>query len=146
VGGIEGAGWRLSFTNEVPEMLKIREGARKFTDFNFSLGFTVKEDGVISDVIPGLPAHAAGVSPGMKLRAVNGRKWTPELLKAALKSAGTKTEPIELLLENEDFFVTCKVDYHRGEKYPVLERDSAKADLLAEILKPSSSDTKNEAK
>ena len=42
----------------------------------------------------------------------------------------------KLLVENEDYFKTCKVDYHDGEKYPHLERDAAKPDLLAEILKP----------
>jgi hypothetical protein len=43
---------------------------------------------------------------------------------------------VELLVENEDYFKTCKVDYHEGEKYAQLERDPAKPDLLGEILKP----------
>lgn len=38
-------------------------------------------------------------------------------------------------MENEDYFRTCKVDYHEGEKYPQLERNPAKPDLLSEILK-----------
>ena len=40
------------------------------------------------------------------------------------------------LLENEEIFKICKVDYHDGERYPRLERDATKPDLLAEILKP----------
>jgi hypothetical protein len=28
------------------------------------------------------------------------------------------------------------LDYHDGEKYPHLERDAAKPDLLTQILKP----------
>jgi predicted metalloprotease with PDZ domain len=136
LGGIAGAGWRLTYTNTVPDMLKTREGADKFTDLSFSLGFTVKEDGYITDVIPESPADQAKVGAAMKLLAVNGRRWTPEILRTAVKEAKTNTAPIELLVENEDYFKTCKLDYHDGEKYPQLERDTAKPDLLAEILKP----------
>ena len=94
------------------------------------------DDGYITDVIPGSPADKAGLGAAMKLVAVNGRRWTPEILRAAVKSAATNTAPVELLVENADYFKTCQLDYHEGEKYPQLERDPAKKDLLGEILKP----------
>ena len=136
LGGIEGAGWRLTYTNTVPELLKSRESADKFTDLSLSLGLSLKEDGAILDVIPGSPADRAGIGAAMKLVAVNGRRWTPDLLRAAVRSAATNSAPVELLVENEDYFKTCNLDYHAGEKYPLLVRDAAKPDLLAEILKP----------
>ena len=71
----------------------------------------------------------------MKLLAVNGRRWKPELLRTAIKEAKGGTAPIELLVENGDVFKTCRIDYHDGERYPYLERDNAKPDLLAEIIK-----------
>ena len=52
------------------------------------------------------------------------------------RQPATNTAPIELLVENEDYFKSCKLDYHEGEKYPRLERDPTKPDLLSEILKP----------
>ncbi len=136
LGGIEGAGWRLAFQEALPDMLKSIEAAHKLTDLSFSLGFTLKEDGTIIDVLPGSPADKAGVSPAMKLVAVNGRRWTAAILRAAVTSAKSDAAPLELLVENEDYFKTCKLDYHDGEKYPRLERDATKPDLLAEILKP----------
>ncbi len=136
LGGIEGGGWRLTYQATVPDMLKTRETADKFTDVSFSIGLQIKEDGAVIDVVPGSPADKAGVGAAMKLVAVNGRRWKPELLRGAIKSAKSNPAPIELLLENEEFFKTCKVDYHDGEKYPRLERDATKPDLLAEILKP----------
>jgi len=136
LGGIEGSGWRLIYTNTVSPMLKLRESQRKYTDMSYSLGLTLKEDGYITDVIPGSPADQAGVGAAMKLLAVNGRHWTPEILRTAVKEAGTNAAPVELLVENEEFFKTCPVNYHEGEKYPLLERDSAKPDLLSQILKP----------
>ena len=138
LGGIENAGWRLAYTNEVPARLKTRETERKVTDVSFSLGFIVKESGPITDVLPGSPADKAGVAPAMKLLAVNGRRWTAEILRAAIKAAQTNTAPIELLVENEDYFVSCKADYHGGEKYPVLEREASRPDLMSQILRPLS--------
>ena len=90
----------------------------------------------VRGVVPEGPADKAGVGAAMKLVAVNGRHWKPELLRGAVKFAKTDTAPIELLVENEEFFKTCKVDYHDGERYPRLERDATKPDLLTEILKP----------
>jgi len=137
LGGIEGGGWRLTYTNAVPALLKARESAHKYTDMRMSLGLIVKEeDGYISDVIPGSPADKAGLAPAMKLVAVNGRRWTPEILRAAVKAAATDPAPVELLIENADYFKTCKLDYHEGEKYAQLERDPSKPDLLSKILKP----------
>ena len=72
----------------------------------------------------------------MKLTAVNGRRWTPAILRAAVGSAETNSAPVELLVENDDYFKSCKLDYNGGEKYACLERDAAKPDLLGEILKP----------
>jgi predicted metalloprotease with PDZ domain len=136
LGGIESAGWRLVYSNTVPDMLKSAESAQKFSELRFSLGLTIKEDGSVQDVIPGSPADKAGVGAAMKMVAVNGRRWTAEVLRTAVKAARTNTAPIELLVENEDYFKSCQLDYHAGEKYPRLERDSTKPDLLKEILKP----------
>ena len=88
------------------------------------------------DVLPGTPADAAGIGAGMKLVAVNGRAWTKEILRAAVKSAVTNRAPIELLVKNNDYYQTCALDYHGGEKYPILERDPAKPDLLEQMVKP----------
>lgn len=135
LGGIESAGWKLTYTNTVPEHLKLIESSTKATDLQFSLGLIVKEDGYILDVLADSPADKAGISPGMKLMAVNGRRWTPELVRSATK-ATANGESLELLVMNADYFKTCKLDYHQGEKYPMLARDETKADLLSEILKP----------
>jgi predicted metalloprotease with PDZ domain len=103
---------------------------------SFSLGLMLKEDGYITDVLPGLPADKAGIGPAMKLVAVNGRRWTPQILRRTVSAATTNREPIELLMENNDYFKTYKLNYRDGEQYPYLERDAKKPDLLAEILKP----------
>ena len=78
------------------------------------------------------------MGPGMQLVAVNGRKWSPEVLRDALRASKGTEQPIELLVENAQFFKTYSVAYHEGEKNPHLERISSQSDLLGDILKPLS--------
>jgi predicted metalloprotease with PDZ domain len=94
------------------------------------------EDGDrILDVIPGSPAANAGLAPGMRLVAVNGRKWSPEILRSAIKRSRNSKDQIELLAENGDFFETYHVDYHGGERYPHLEPIGGKPDMLSEMIR-----------
>ena len=43
-----------------------------------SIGLSLGQDGEISDVVLGTPAYKAGIGPGMKLVAVNARRFSPE--------------------------------------------------------------------
>jgi hypothetical protein len=96
----------------------------------------IKDDGSIGDVIPGSPADKAGLAPDMKLIAVNGRRWNPDLLHNAIKAAQKSSAPIELIAEDNEFIKSFALDYHDGEKYPCLFRDHSKPDLIDEILRP----------
>jgi len=101
----------------------------------YSLGLELGDDGSVIDTIEGMPAAKAGIGPGMKLIAINGRHFSAEVLRDALKSAKSGTAPIALLIENTEYYKTYNIDYHAGEKYPHLVRDESKPDLLSEILK-----------
>ena len=138
LGGIERDGWRLVYNDKPNEFSKAIEKLSKSAEFTYSLGFDVSKDGKLDDVIVGSPAYKAGIGPGMQLVAVNGRKWTPEVLHDAIKAAQGSKGPIELLVENAQFFKTYSVDYHDGEKNPHLERISDRPDVLSEMLKPLS--------
>ncbi len=135
LGGIEGSGWKLEYTEIPSEMESAAQGAYHFIDTIYSLGINLRDDGGISDTIEGDLAAKAGIGPGMKVVAVNGRKFSPEVLHDAIKAAKSGSAPIELLVENTDYYKTYKLDYHGGEKYPHLVRDESKPDLLSEILK-----------
>jgi predicted metalloprotease with PDZ domain len=144
LNGIENGGWKLVYTDVKPELVHAAEEQSKLYDFWYSLGIVVQgaggagggEEGVIRDVVPGLAAAEAGVGPGMRLVAVNGRRYSEKVLRDALRAAKVGTEPIELLVENVEMFRTLQVDYHGGERYPHLERDETKPDLLSAIGKP----------
>ncbi len=93
----------------------------------------MREDGTIPDTIEGMPAAQAGIGPGMKLVAVNGRQYSADVLRDALKAGKGSAAPLELLVVNTDYYKTYKLNYHGGERYPHLVRDDSKADLLTEI-------------
>ncbi|OLE64195.1 MAG: hypothetical protein AUI36_09330 [Cyanobacteria bacterium 13_1_40CM_2_61_4] len=137
LGGIEASGWRVDYTDSLPPLLKSLEEANKNVDMMFSLGIRVgKDDGIIQDAVPGMPAEKAGVAPGMKLVAINGRHWCKELLHEVVRASKSNREPIDLLVDNGEFYRTIRVDYHEGERYPWLERVAGKPDVLAAILRP----------
>ena len=136
LGGIERGGWRLVYNDKPNSFIEASEKLSKSADFPFTLGFSLGEDGKLGDVIVGSPAYQSGLGPGMKLLAVNGRKWSPEILHAAIKAAQGTGQPIELLVENAQFFKTFSIAYHDGEKNPHLERVSGEPDILGDILKP----------
>ena len=135
LGGIERGGWRLVYNDQPNLFIHTGEKLRKSVDASYSLGFVVREDGVLSDVIYGSPAYAAGIGPGMKLVAINGRAWSRDVLLDALRSSKDSQQPIDLLVENAKFFKTYSIAYHDGIRNPHLERIEG-PDVLGEILTP----------
>jgi predicted metalloprotease with PDZ domain len=81
-------------------------------------------------------AYKAGFAPQWKIVAVDGIGYSDDVFKNALKKAKAGSEPIEYIVSNDNHFRTLKIDYHGGEKYPHLERETSAPDLLDDILKP----------
>ena len=136
LGGIEGSGWKLVYDDVRSERVRDREADRGEVNAAYSIGLWLRPDGSISDTVEGMLAAQVGMGPGMSVVAVNGRKFSPGTLRDALREGKTSSAPLELLVENTDYYKTFKLDYHGGEKYPHLVRDEAKPDLLTHIIKP----------
>lgn len=134
--GLAEGGWKLTYTETMPEMFEAVEATSELTDLTFSLGLTVASSGQIIDVVPGLPAASAGASPGTELIAVNGRRWTADVLRDAITRAKDQAEPIYMLVLKGEFYESLRIEYRGGNRYPVLERDPEKPDLLEKILSP----------
>src|SRR5271166_3334956 len=135
LGGITNAGWQLVYTDKASDLLRLTEELRKGVDAEDSVGLTLEENGTVVDAIMGMAAANAGVGPGMKIVGVNSRKFSPQVFRDALHATKSGA-PLELLMENVEFYKTVKLDYHDGERYPHLVRDSGKPDMLADIIKP----------
>jgi predicted metalloprotease with PDZ domain len=132
-GGIENGGWKVVFDGE-PSKLSGRRGAA--TDI-YSIGLQLGSDGSVNDSIVGSPAFEAGISSGMKVIGVNGRVYTHDLLEDAVKATKDSSQPITLLVVDDDYIRTSIVNYHGGQRYPHLVRDEPKPDYLDELIKPA---------
>ncbi len=134
--GITNAGWKLVYDDKPSELTTANEHVRKNIDARFSLGLSLDDKGAIQDVIVNSPSWAVGISPGMTLVAINGRKYSPDILREDLRESKLSGNNLDLLVANGEFYKTHTPNYHDGEKYPHLVRDESKPDVLAEILKP----------
>ncbi|MDQ2776387.1 MAG: M61 family peptidase [Acidobacteriota bacterium] len=139
--GIKKGGYEIQYTAQANAYV----GAEEYRDHGvnawYSVGFNTITDNAIDDVLLNSPAYRAGLGPGMKIVAVDGRRATEDLLHQAIQNSKKDPKPIELIVENDGFFKVVKVDYHRGERYPHLVKQSAANPLLDEILKPLSAKT-----
>ena len=134
MGGIEASGWRLIYTDKPSDLLSSEEEERHYLNVGYSIGLLINQEGVVMDSFFFKPAFQAGITPGMKIIAVNGRKYTGDGLRTAIREAKGSQQPIELLVQNADYFKTYRLDYHDGEKYPMLQRNE-NPDTLTDIIR-----------
>ncbi|HEX9202160.1 MAG TPA: M61 family peptidase, partial [Acidobacteriaceae bacterium] len=140
LAGIERGGYKLVYADKPSkgESTVAASGNRRGGGINvwYSLGLRVAADGTITDVRWGGPTDKAKFSPGQKIFAVNGVIFTGDGLKAAVRQAKGKTEPIHFILQTNNFVSLADVDYHDGERYPTLVRVEGTPAYLDEITKP----------
>ena len=136
LGGIQNGGWKLVYNDQKNSTMDAAEKSSESIDLSFSLGMIVSKDGDVRDAIPGSPAYTAGLGPGMKVIAVNSRKWSKDVVRAALRAAARNDQPIIVLAENAEYINSYSINYHGGEQYPHLVRVDSQPDILSEIAKP----------
>jgi len=137
LGGIERGGWKLAYETTRSGFLKDLEQVRRTTEMGYSIGLRLNEDGSIADVIEGMAAAKAGIGPGMRVLAVNGKAYAAGVLRDFVRATtDPKRRRIDLLIDNEGQVSTYQLTYGEGEKYPVLERDGSKTDTLSKIIAP----------
>jgi predicted metalloprotease with PDZ domain len=150
LAGIDAAGWTVAYADSANPLTERVDAARERTDYRYSLGFRVGRGGAIPDVLPDSPAARAGMAPGMKLIAVEGRLWSRDALDDALdatRPAGADSiadasrgprgrTAIELLAAQGDFVASYRLTGLSGPSFPTLRRRPGTADLLGRILAP----------
>ncbi|RCS44028.1 M61 family peptidase [Bremerella cremea] len=135
-GGITRGGWQLTVQTEPTEYFANAEKQSHDVDLSHTLGIVLQGNGTVEDIVPGSPADQAGVIARMKLIAVDGDRWTPELIRAAIADPGQDGE-VELLFERNDRLSGFNVTYRGGNKYPTLTRATdGSPDYLSDILAP----------
>ncbi|MGZ6243767.1 MAG: M61 family metallopeptidase, partial [Candidatus Binataceae bacterium] len=134
--GVTRGGYKLVYTDTPTDYVKNSESRRKVTDLTYSIGMTIGREGRLIDVHWGGPAHAAGLTVGTQIIAVDGTAFDADRLKSLIKSGKGGTTPLSLLVKQGDIYSTVQVNYHDGLRYPRLERVENTPDRLGDILTP----------
>ncbi|MGD0930305.1 MAG: peptidase M61 [Candidatus Korobacteraceae bacterium] len=134
--GFTQGGYRLIYNDNQPDWMKHADMSRG-ASFATSLGFSLKADGSLNDVVWDSVAFKAGITPDMQLTAVNDQKFTVDGLREVILASEKSKAPIKLLLKRGDEFLTISLDYSGGLRYPHLEKVDGTPDRLDAILAPS---------
>jgi predicted metalloprotease with PDZ domain len=136
VEGLRLAGYRFGVTDEKPDMEKIWWSAFFDSEFHHrSIGLAADKEGVISEVVPGGPADAAGLYDGVKIIGVNGKTFSYDRLEDAVRNTAS-TGKVTLLSLQADTYRDYVINYDGGLRFDKLVRIDGTRDWLTEILKP----------
>jgi predicted metalloprotease with PDZ domain len=140
LAGIEQGGYKLVYKDKpsaTQRTMAASPGGRfAGTDCWFSIGLSLGDGGTIVDVRWNSPADKANLAPGEKIIAVNGQVFSAEALHAAIVGAKGNSVPIHLIVQDDSFVSMTDIDYHDGERFPVLERVEGTPDYLDDNTKP----------
>jgi len=145
--GVERSGWKLVYTDQKSELITDMEKVHKvdllwpewqtwsFADLRYSIGLLLQADGTVLDSAPGMSGYNAGITPGMQVTAVNGTKFSLAVIEGAVRRTRDQGK-LELRVANGRATQLHRLNYHGGLKYPHLQRDASKPDLLRLIVAP----------
>jgi predicted metalloprotease with PDZ domain len=136
LAGIEHGGYRLVYTDTPTSYERAILSMSGNIDGWFSAGLRIRSDGTISDVRVYSAADEAKFAPGQKILAVNGRIFSADTFRDALKQAKGRQEPIHFIVQSDTYIYPIDLNYHEGEKYPKFQRIEGSPALLDDILKP----------
>ncbi|MGZ3518066.1 MAG: M61 family metallopeptidase [Vulcanimicrobiaceae bacterium] len=130
------SGYQLVYNDKPNQFVAAENGLDHSVNDWYSLGINLSSEGVVHDVREGSAAWKAGMSPSMKVAAVDGQEFSPDVLEYAIKTAQHSSAPIEMLVNHDGWYGTYRLDYHGGLKYPHLVRVKTNPDMLAKIMAP----------
>ena len=144
LAGIERGGYKLVYADKPnataaaiqAALAASAPGGISTVDAWYSIGLLVGSDGNIHDVRWNSPAAKAKVAPGDKIIAVSGQAFSGDRLRAAIRDAKGKPDPIHFVIQSDTFLSTADIDYHDGERFPALERVAGTPAYLDDITKP----------
>ncbi|PTQ13493.1 peptidase M61 [Sphingomonas oleivorans] len=129
-------GYRLTYVEEPTNYWERSEASRDVVDLSYSLGLVVNSEAMATGVVWDGPAFNAGITVGSTLVAVDGRSYSDDTLKSAIKAAKTSKQPIHLLVEQDDLYRDIAINWTEGLRYPKLERIGKGPSTLDALLAP----------
>ena len=136
LAGFAANGYRLIYTDEPTAAFKESEKRAGKADLSYSLGVSIGKGGAVGTVTWDSPAFNAGLDLGDTIVAVDGREYSDDRLKDAVRAAKGGKDPIKLLVRSGTRYREIAIDYHAGLRYPRLEKMGSGEGGLDRLLAP----------
>ncbi len=136
LSGLTNGGYKLVFGDEPTPFFKNNEKNGKFINLQYSLGMNIGKAGKITSVTWDGPAFNAGIVVGSEIVAVNGKAYTDDVIKDAIKAAKGGKDPIRLIVKSGDRVRDIAVQWNNGLRYPKLEKIGTADGGIDKLLAP----------
>jgi predicted metalloprotease with PDZ domain len=132
MAGLERAGWQLTYTSIPTETFLQDEADAGVINVDDSIGAEFRPNGSVRSVMWNGPAFRAGLSPDVRVVAVNGQPFSSTVLLSAISDSASS--PIRLTLQNGGMSSNVIAPYSGRLRYPHLERILNTPDRLTLLL------------
>jgi predicted metalloprotease with PDZ domain len=122
LNGLVLGGYRLSYGDEPSTVFRDAEKRASELNLTYSLGLTIGKGGRVNNVVWDGPTFNAGLTTAAEIIAVNGRVYSDDVIKDAIKAAKGGAEPIRLIIKTGDRVRDMPVIWNGGPRYPKLEK------------------------
>lgn len=133
-GGLTRHGWRLIYTDTPTAAFRASEEEAGVADLTYSLGLTVRDNGMVRTVAWNGPSFEAGMRPGIRILTVNAAPFGRAALLDAVRGSARRAVVLTIDQDGQKSDVTLK--YAGPLRYPRLERIAGRPDTLAKLLAP----------
>jgi predicted metalloprotease with PDZ domain len=136
--GLRLAGYRMTDTSTPLQQNLESESQSGYLDELESIGLALHGQGKIVGLVKDSPAFRAGLGYEMYVMAIDGTEYTAKAFREAI-AGSPKTGKIDLMIWDRGQYRNVTVEYKDGARYPHIEQDKGRPDLLSEILRPRAS-------
>lgn len=130
--GLTRHGWRLVYTDSPTPAFRAGEDEAGVVDLSYSIGMTVRDDGVVRAVAWDSPSFHARMRPGTRIVAVNAAPFRRDALLMAVRDSASR--PVRLTIEQDGRRSDALIQYAGTLRYPRLERLADRPDTLSDLL------------
>ncbi len=136
LSGLTLGGYQLVYTREPTPYFRDLEKRSGEINLTYSLGLSCSKNGHLTSVLWDGPAFKAGLTTAAEILGVNGRTFSEEAIRDAVRLAEETKEPIRLIIRAGRQVREVPIQWNGGHRYPRLEKIKPGQGSLDKLLAP----------
>jgi predicted metalloprotease with PDZ domain len=134
--GLTLGGYQLVYTREPTPYFRDLEKRSGEINLTYSLGLSCSKTGHLTSVLWDGPAFKAGLTTAAEILGVNGRTFSEEAIRDAVRLAEETKDPIRLIIRSGRQVREVPIQWSGGHRYPRLEKIKPGQGSLDKLLSP----------